>query len=285
MASDKNTIAPEHTAVRVALWRALHVQIDPPPHVLTDEIGSKLIAEEGWQNRQDMNPGFSKSMRASIVGRARFIEDLVEVQAKQGVTQYVILGAGLDTFAQRRPDIASRMHIFEVDQPGPQAWKKKRLAETGYTIPDWLHFVPVDFEAGQPWWDQLIASGFDPKKPAVIVSTGVSMYLTKETNMTTFRQMAKLAPGSTFAMTFMLALDLLGAQERGMMEFVMKRAAESGTPFLSLFTPPEILQMAKDAGFKKSQYVSANDLFQRYFASRTDGLNAGTAEAFLVAGT
>lgn len=97
--------------------------------------------------------------------------------------------------------------------------------------------------------------------------------------------MAELAPGSTFAMTFILSLDLLPPQERSVLEFVMKRASEAGTPFLSLFSPPEILAMANEAGFKESQYVSANDLYQRYFASRSDGLNAGTAEAFLVART
>lgn len=283
--TNAHTIAPEHTAVRVALWRALHVLIDPKPHVLTDEVGLKLVGEEGWLNRQDMNPDFSKGMRASIVGRARFIEDLVEERAGKGITQYVILGAGLDTFAQRRPEIASRMHVFEVDQPGPQAWKQKRLKELGLAIPKGLHFVPVDFESGQSWWDQLIAAGFDTKKPAVIVSTGVSMYLTKEANMTTFRQVAKLAAGSSFATTFMLSLDLLSPQEKSLMEFVMKRAQESGTPFLSLFPPLEILAMAKEAGFKKSRYVSAHDIYQSYFANRADGLNAGNAEAFLVAET
>lgn len=285
MASDKQIIAPEHTAVRVALWRALHVQIDPKPHILTDEIGLKLVAEEDWRSRPDMNPEFSKGMRASVVGRARLIEDLVEEQTKQSVTQYVILGAGLDTFAQRRPEIASRLHVFEVDQPRPQAWKRKRLAEIGFAIPEWLHFVPVDFEAGQSWWEQLIAAGFDTRKPAVVVSTGVSMYLTKEANLATLRQVAKLAPGSIFAMTFMLALDLLGPEERSSMEFVMKKAREAGTPFLSLFSPPQILAMAKEAGFKKSQYVSGNDLYQRYFAHRSDGLRAGSAEGFLVATT
>lgn len=285
MPSNKKIVSPEQTAVRVALWRALHVQIDPKPHVLTDEIGLKLIAEDSWQNRPDMSPEFSKPMRASIVGRARFIEDLVEEQEKQGVTQYVILGAGLDTFAQRRPEVASHLHIFEVDQPGPQAWKQRRLTEIGYAIPEWLHFVPVDFEAGQSWWETLIAAGFDPSKPAVVVSTGVSMYLTREANLATLRQLAKLAPGSTFTMTFMLTLDLLGPEERATMEFVMKRANESGTPFISLFAPPDILTLAKEAGFKGAQYVSADDIFQRYFAKRTDGLRAGNAEAFLMGTT
>lgn len=284
MSQDKQIIAPEHTAVRVALWRALHVQIDPKPHILTDEIGEKLVAEENWKSRQDMNPDFSKGMRASIVGRARFFEDIVEEETKKGVTQYVILGAGLDTFAQRRNDLAGKLHIFEVDQPGPQAWKQKRLKEIGLPVPDSLHFVPVDFEAGQSWWKELLASSFDLTKPAIVVSTGVSMYLTKEANKATLEKLAKLAPGSTFAMTFMLALELLSPEERATMEFVMKRTKEAGTPFLSLFSPPEILSLAKEAGFKKAEYVSGEDIYQRYFANRSDGLSAGNAEAFLVAG-
>ena len=232
-----------------------------------------------------MNPQFSKGIRASIVGRARFVEDLVEEQLNRGVTQYVILGAGLDTFAQRRPEIASRLHVFEVDQPGPQEWKRKRLTEIGFTIPEWLHFVPVDFEARQSWWDRLIWAGFDKSKPSVLASTGVSMYLTKQANLAALRQLAKLAPDSTLAMTFMLALDLLDPEERSTLEFVMERAQESGTPFISLFAPPDILALAKAAGFKGAQYVSAGDIYQRYFAKRSDGLRAGSAEGFLVATT
>jgi methyltransferase (TIGR00027 family) len=278
-------IAPEQTAVRVALWRALHVLIDNKPNIFTDEIGEKIVAENDWRDRPDMNPEFSKNMRASIVGRARFIEDLVEEQVAQGATQYVILGAGIDTFAQRRPELAYHLQVFEVDQAGPQAWKRKRLHEIGYDKPAWLHFVPVDFRAGQSWWEQLISAGFDVKKQTVVVSTGVSMYLTKDANITTLQKVAELAPGSIFAMTFMLALELLDPKEKSIMEFVMKKAAESGTPFLSLFSPTEIVELANKAGITHSKYISGNDLYLRYFANRSDGLNAGNAEAFLIAGT
>lgn len=283
--SKHHPVAPEHTAVRVALWRALHVQIDAQPYVLKDTIGADLVAEKGWQNRPDMKPDFSKTMRASVVGRARFIEDLVEEQCKKGILQYVILGAGLDTFALRRLDLAARMQIFEVDQPGPQAWKQKRLAQLEIKTPTSLHFVPVDFEAGQSWWEKITEAGFDQSKPAVVVSTGVSMYLTKETNIETFRQISQLAPNSTFATTFMLSLDLLEPQERAIMQFVMEKAKASGTPFLSLFEPNGIVMMAKENGFKDAKYVSAHEIYQRYFADRSDGLNAGNAEAFVVATT
>src|SRR5437764_2038733 len=117
----KTNAAADSTAVRVALWRAMHVQVDVPPHVLEDEIGLQLVApDDGWRARPDMDPDGTRGFRAAIVARARFIEDLVAEQAGRGVSQYVILGAGLDTFAQRQPELASRLRVFEVDQPGAQ---------------------------------------------------------------------------------------------------------------------------------------------------------------------
>ena len=122
------TATPDSTAVRTALWRALHLEVDAPPHVLDDRIGLQLAGPDSdWRQRPDMNEYATPGVRASIVARARFIEDLVTEQTDQGVGQYVLLGAGLDTFAQRRPEIASRITVFEVDQPGPQAWKRQRL--------------------------------------------------------------------------------------------------------------------------------------------------------------
>ena len=172
--------SPDSTAVRVALWRALHVQVDPPPHVLEDEIGLRLVApDNGWQRRPDMEPRSTTRSRASIVARARFIEDLVVDQAGRGVSQYVILGAGLDTFAQRRPEIASGLTVFEVDPPGPQAWKRQRLMELGFGIPEWLRLVPVDFEAGSSWRERLANVGFDAGRPAIVASAGVAMYLNR----------------------------------------------------------------------------------------------------------
>src|SRR6185436_9903331 len=203
------------TAVRVALWRAMHVQVDAPPHVLEDEVGLKLASpDDGWRQRPDMDAKTTSRFRASIVARARFIEDLVAEQAARGVGQYVILGAGLDTFAQRRPDIASRLLVFEIDQPGPQAWKRQRLVDLGLGIPSFLRLVPVDFEAGDGWWERLAASGFDAGRPAVVASTGVSMYLTKDAIMATLRQVAALAPGSTLAMSFLLPIELVDPEVR-----------------------------------------------------------------------
>jgi methyltransferase (TIGR00027 family) len=281
---DTHAAAPDSTAVRVALWRAMHVQVDAPPHVLEDEVGLRLAApDESWHSRPDMDAQGTRGYRASIVGRARFIEDLVAGQAARGVRQYVILGAGLDTFAQREPERASRLAVFEVDRPGAQAWKRERLVELGYGVPAWLRLVPVDFEAGQSWWEQIVHAGFDAHAPAVIASTGVSMYLTREANLVTLRQIARLAPGSTLAMTFLLPLDLIDPAERAQHEFVYERARAAGTPFVSFFAPDEMLALAREAGFKEVTHVSTGDLVERYFAHRPDGLRPATGEAFLVA--
>jgi methyltransferase (TIGR00027 family) len=280
------TRAPDDTAVRVALWRALHVQVDPRPHVIEDEIGLKLVAPaDGWQKRGDMSP-FTRPFRASIVARARFIEDLVEEEAARGVGQYVILGAGLDTFVQRRPEVASRLIVFEVDQPGAQEWKRRRLVELGFGVPSFLRLVPVDFEAGDAWWERLLASGFDAKRPAVVVSTGVSMYLTKEAITATLRQVAALAPGSTFAMTFMLPIELAEAEFRPGIEQAAKGARANGTPWISFFTPEEMLALAREAGFGQARHISAAALTERYFAGRRDGLRLpDNSEELLVATT
>jgi methyltransferase (TIGR00027 family) len=282
----KQATAPDHTAVRVALWRAMHVQIDASPHVLVDEIGLQLVApDESWRQRPDMHPQGTRGYRAAIVGRARFIEDLVQEQVRKGVSQYVILGAGLDTFAQRRPDLASKLRVFEIDKPETQEWKRQRLMELGLGIPSNLQLVPVDFEAGDSWWEKLAMNGFNANQPAVVASTGVSMYLTKEANMAILRQIAALAPGSTLAMTFLLPLDLVDPAERSQHEMVYERARAAGTPFVSFFRPPEILALAREAGFRDARHVSGSDIVQLYFAGRSDGLQPSSGEEFLVATT
>ncbi len=279
------TITPDSTAVRVALWRAVHVLDDPPPHVFDDLTGLRLAApEEGWRRRPDMDPQTTAPMRAGIVSRARFLEDLLAEQAERGVDQYVVLGAGLDTFVQRRPALAARFTVFEVDQPGPQAWKRQRLTELGLDIPPWLRLVPVDFEV-DAWWLRLIEAGFDPTRPALVASAGVSMYLTREANIATLRQLSKLAAGSTLAATFLLPVELVDADEQRLRRFAEEGARRSGTPFLSFFRPEELVKLAEDAGFAAARHISSAELTTRYFADRTDGLRPAESEQIVIATT
>lgn len=279
-----DTAAPDNTAVRVALWRALHVHADPPPHVLVDELGAALAAPEpGWTARPDMSP-FTRPFRASIVARARFVEDLVAERAAAGVDQYVILGAGLDTFAQRRTDLAGQVRVFEVDRPGPQAWKRQRLDARGLGVAPHLRLVPVDFEAGEPWLPRLVAAGFDPARPAVVASTGVSMYLSMEAIAATLAQLAALAAGTTLVMSFLWPIEHAEAEHRPGIEAAARGAAASGTPFVSFFTADAIVALARAQGFRAAHHVSADELTARYFAGRADGLRPPRhAEELLVA--
>ena len=284
--ADPRTATPDSSAVRVALWRALHVEHDPPPHVLEDVMGLTLAApDDGWRHRPDMNPEMTSRARASIIARARFIEDLVVEQQRQGVAQYVILGAVLDSFAQRRPELGSRLKIFEIDQPGPQAWKRQRLIETGLGIPEWLRLVPVDFEAGEPWWERLAAAGFDTRRPAIVAAAGLTMYISRDANAALLRQIASLAAGSTLVATFMPPADRLEAEERPLREATERGARASGTPMVSFFTPEEITAFGLACGFKTARYVSTADLTRRYFSGRTDGLRPSGSEELLVATT
>lgn len=269
-----------------SLWRALHVELDPAPHILDDEIGLALAApDDGWQRRRDMNPRWTSRNRASIVGRARFVEDLVAEQAAAGTDQFVILGAGLDTFAQRHGELAGSLSVFEVDRPETQAWKRQRLHELGLEPPGSLHFVPVDFESGASWQEQLAAAGFDPTRPAVVASTGVSVYLTDDAVHDMLQRVAGLAPGSTLAMSFMVPLDDVDADERTALEGAERGARAGGTPWVSFFTPTQLLALATAAGFAAVHHVSHVELAERYFAGRDDGLHPSSAEQLLVATT
>lgn len=282
---DKKSIEPDNTAVRTALWRALHLQVDAKPFILEDLIGLKLIApNDGWQNRPDMHPKFTKRLRASMVARSRFIEDLIIEENSNGINQYVILGAGLDTFAQRRPDIADKLQIFEIDQPDTQTWKQQRLRELGFGIPEGLHFVSVDFETSS-WWEELLKSGFDSSKPTVVACTGVTLYLTKEAIRSTLKQIATLPSGSKLAMTFYLPIALLDEEDKPLQKIAEKGAREAGTPFVSFFAPNEILPLADEAGFKESKIIATIDLEQLYFSNRTDRLLPSSGEIFLLATT
>jgi len=276
---------PNNTAVRTALWRGLHVQTDAQPHILEDEVGFQLVApSDDWRQRPDMDIHFTRRVRASMVARARFIEDLMIEQTGKGVSQYVILGAGLDTFAQRRPDIASKLTVFEIDEPNTHSWKKKRLVELGYDLPEWLRFVTVDFE-NSSWWEALKSAGFDENKPAVVACTGLSMYLTLEANRTTLQQMATLAAGSTLAMTYLLPIELIDEEDVVLQQISEKGARAAGNPFISYFTPDEMLNLAREAGFKTSENIMSADLYKRYFGERTDKLSPASGEVFLMATT
>jgi methyltransferase (TIGR00027 family) len=276
-------VAPDSSAVRTALWRAMHVEIDEPPHLIDDEIGLALAApDDDWRDRPDMHPVGTRPYRAAIVARTRFVEDLL---VEEGIGQYILLGAGLDTFVQRHPELAAQVVVFEIDQPGPQAWKRQRLEALGYGVADSLRLIPVDFEADEDWWQALLDAGLDTNARALVSSSGVSMYITKAATEATLRRLAGLAPGSIVFMTFMLPFDLLDDADRPGLQAAARGAQASGTPWLSFYAPEEMATVATDAGFADARTVSTADLADRYLTGRTDGLSAAGGESVLIART
>ncbi|WP_288790723.1 class I SAM-dependent methyltransferase [uncultured Elizabethkingia sp.] len=272
---------PNNTAIRTALWRAFHTQADAEPYILEDTVGLQLIApEKGWQERPDIK--YTQRLRASVVARSRYIEDIITTEIQKGTDQYVILGSGLDTFAQRNPDIISKIQIFEIDQPDTLSWKQKRLSETGFHIPENLHFVPINFEKSS-WWEQLLKAGFNIHKPAVIACTGVTLYLTRSAIKETLQHMVSLAAGSVVTISFYLPVELLEKEDQPMQEMANKGAQQAGTPFISFFSPEEVIAIAKESGLKNTNLVSTEDIKDLYFKNRTDGLSPASGEVFLLA--
>lgn len=279
----KRITRPDNTAVRTALWRALHVQLDDSPHIIEDEIGFHLIKpEKNWRQRPDMK--YTKRLRASIVARARFVEDVAKEQIAEGIKQYVILGAGLDSFAQRNREISAQIDIYEIDQPNTLIWKEQKLNENGYKISRNLHFVPVDFETSS-WWEELLSKGFDSNQRTFVSCTGVTLYLTKSAIVDTLKKMTCLAPGSTIAIAFYLPFEQLDELDQPLMEMSIKGATASGTPFKSFYSNSEIVKLAEETGLKEIKTISTKDMAERYFKNRTDDLVPASGEFFLVART
>jgi methyltransferase (TIGR00027 family) len=268
----------DSTAIRTALWRALHALIDEPPHVLDDPIGPLIAGvDDSWRQRPDMDPERTRANRASMAARARAAEDVVTAS---DACQYIVLGAGLDTFAQRHDGF---VRVFEVDAPATQAWKRDRLTGLGLLDPARLTLVPVDFEAGESWLEKVVSAGLDPAAPTVVSMLGVTMYLTREAISATLRLAASLVPGSVLVFSYSRPIEMAPAAIRPMLEGAALGAAASGHPWLSLLTPDDAVGRARDAGFGTVELVTSSDLHDRYFAERRDGLSPVGGEDLVIA--
>src|SRR5262249_33250070 len=188
---------PSATAYRVAMRRAAHQILDRPV-VLEDPIALRIIGPRGAEQIR-ADPGrydssFGRALRLFLVARSRCAENALATAVAAGVRQYVVLGAGLDTFAYRNPFVAEGLRVFEVDVPATQAWKRELLARTGIAPPPSLTFVPVDFER-QALPEQLRAAGFRADQPTFFSWLGVTMYLTRDAVLSTLKFLASRAPG------------------------------------------------------------------------------------------
>jgi methyltransferase (TIGR00027 family) len=259
------------TARRVAIRRAAHQLLDQP-RVLDDPLALRIIgseAEQALRSDPKENRSFSRAFRAFMAARSRYAEDELAHSVAHGVRQYVVLGAGLDTFAYRNPHPGLR--VFEVDHPATQAWKREQLQAANIAIPPSLTFVPIDFEQ-QTLGDGLAQSGFNASAAAFFSWLGVTPYLTREACMTTFSFIANLPAGTGVVFDFAVDPALLNAGQRQALDALSKRVARYGEPFQLFFDPGKLQDELKTVGFRRTEFLQSKALNARYFKDRNDGL-------------
>jgi methyltransferase (TIGR00027 family) len=273
------------TAILTAAARALH-RDESPPWVLDDPFAGPLAGEDGIvigeQLRAALPPEQLLSFTRWICVRARYVEDLVERAVTSGTaTQYVILGAGLDSFAYRRTAGLERLRVFEVDHPASQAWKRARLTAIGVTPPDDLVFAPVDFEH-QTLAEGLALASFAWDAATIVSWIGVTMYLTGDAIDATLRAVAGFAHGSRLVLTYNQPPSAL-AGFGGRIEAVMSGITTTmGEPFVSLYEPQQIEQLLRDHGYTDIEHFGPDEARATYLPGRDD-VHFGGAQRLIAA--
>ncbi len=287
---------PSRTALRVALRRAAHQLVNTPPLVFPDPFAIPILGPEAAVELQRTPSAHRKphsaALRAWVVARARFAEDTLATAVAnraaaigeaadrttangKAATQYLILGAGLDTFALRNP--FPHLRIFEVDHPATQAWKRDRLRAANLALPASVTLVPVDFEQ-QSLHRQLLQVGFDFCLPTVTAWLGVVPYLTPEAFAATCRVLGGLPAGSDLVFDYSQPREVLPPVEQLMHDSLAARVAQAGEPFQLFFTPTQLAAALRNHGLQTVEDLGSRELATRYFAHRTDGLGLhGTA--------
>ncbi|HUD14934.1 MAG TPA: class I SAM-dependent methyltransferase [Terracidiphilus sp.] len=256
------------TALGVAIRRAAHQIMDRPP-VLDDPIAVRLVGSGYPRHMERAMHRVARDFRAFMAVRSRYVEDKLAEAVAQGVTQYVVLGAGLDTFAYRNPFPSLR--VFEVDFPATQEWKKAMLGKASIALPGSLTFVPLDFER-QTLAEGLVESGFDAGMPAFFGWLGVIPYLTLEAFRATLGAIAQLPAGSGVGFDYALAPETLTPAGRIAFDALAGRVAAAGEPFQLFFTPDALQAEVSDAGFLRFEQLDSGRLNEIYFKERADGL-------------
>lgn len=265
------------TAALTAMLRAAHQLVDDEPRIVDDPIAIGLVDDATREHIAArpaalLSPGLMIP-RAAVLLRSRYAEDLLTQAVAQGVVQFVILGAGLDTFAFRQPAFARRLQIYEVDHPATQAWKRERLAAAGVAVPDNLHWAPIDFEQ-----KTLVAglrdAGFDASRPAFFSWLGVTQYLTLPAIDATLKVVAGLPSPSTIVLSFMLPDVDLPSEEAAAARAVAEDAARTGEPWVTRISPQDLAVRLSQLGFREVVHLTPREANARYFAGRRDGLHS-----------
>jgi methyltransferase (TIGR00027 family) len=265
------------TAALTAMLRAAHQLIDDAPRIVDDPIAVRLVEDAtperiAARRAALLSPGLMVP-RAAVVLRSRYTEDLLAEAVQRRVGQFVILGAGLDTFAYRQPAFARELEIYEVDHPATQAWKRERLAAAEIAVPDNLRWAPIDFEE-QTLAAGLEAAGFDASQPAFFSWLGVTQYLTLAAIDATLEVVAALPSPSTIVVSFMLPDADLPSEEAAAARVIAEDAATKGEPWLTRISPMQLAARLAKLGFREVVHLTPEEANARYFAGRQDGLRA-----------
>jgi methyltransferase (TIGR00027 family) len=266
---------PSQTAIRTAMRRAAHYLLDAEPKILADGFARALAGfstdEEFLRAFQAVPNAHIPWLRMSFALRNRLAEDELAKAVKQGTTQYIILGAGLDSFAYRQPDLVRSLDVYEVDHPASQAWKRERVRALGIPVPPTLHYAPVDFERTS-LTEGLTTAGLKRHESAFFTWLGVTQYLTRDAVLRTLRDVAALSTAeSTLVMEFLAPPRTLNDEEAALVNSLAEASAKVGEPWLSFFTSDDMQDALTQAGFKSVEHFGPAEAFDRYLRGRTDG--------------
>ena len=249
--------------------RAAH-QLKDRPLVFEDPLAVPILGPEVAATLEIESTGLGESrLRAFIAVRSRYAEEQLSLAVSRGIRQYVLLGAGLDTFAYRNP--YPDLRVFEVDHPATQAWKRQCLKAANIAVPANLRFAPVDFEK-ESWRERLCAAGFAENEPAFFAWLGVTFYLAEDVVWSTLRLIRSLCAANCVVLDYMLSRDLLNEEDLAEHDAMARRVNAAGEPLRGLFDPREIRDRLQNIGFESVQDLGSGELNDRYFSGRTDGL-------------
>jgi methyltransferase (TIGR00027 family) len=263
------------TAFGTLYMRAVHQLLDAHPLILDDAAALTLVGQDTMRqikkNHKHHRTLEARALCAHVVLRSRFTEDRLAEAMGRGITQYVILGAGFDTFAFRQPEWVRNLKIFEVDQPATQYQKRARLADAGMAIPSNLHFAEIDFEK-ESLREGLSRHGVSMSEPTFFSWLGVTMYLQEEAIDAVLRTLVQFPSKSEVVFTFSQPLDLLSGVESRFHALLSRVVANSGEPFISFFTPAVMEKKLCDTGFKDVAFLSNEEAGKRYLSNRPQDL-------------
>lgn len=259
---------PSRTALRVAIRRAAHQLVDRPP-VLDDPVAVRLIGTGYERDLERASHTVARDFRCFMAARSRYAEDQLTQAVAGGVRQFVVLGAGLDTFAYRNP--FPQLRVFEIDFPATQEWKRWMLSEARIDTPANLTFVSLDLEH-QTLAGGLSSTGFDPGAPAFFSWLGVVPYLTLEAFRATLAVIGEMPAGTGVTFDYPVPPETLTPQRRAVFDLLAGRVAAAGEPFRLFFTPQKMEEELRNAGFHRIEHGDHETLNELYFRDRADGL-------------